>query len=299
MDRLAAMTAFVTVAELHGFAAAAKRLQLSPSAVTRLVAALEEQLSIRLLHRTTRSVTLTDAGVRYLERTRRILAEIGDAERMARAERNDPTGRIVVTAPNVFGRLEVAPLISDFLTQYPAVTCELTLTDHLVNLVEEGVDVAVRIGALEDSSLRARAVGVTRRVVVGSPAYLARYKRPRSLDDLKTHSLIQFTALSPRAEWWFSSDGKEQRVAVSAKLVTNSADAAIGHAERGGGLAVVLGYQVRDRVKAGTLEVVLAKYEPPPLPIQLVYASTRHHSANIRAFIEMTMATRNWQFVDL
>jgi DNA-binding transcriptional LysR family regulator len=299
MDRLAAMSAFVTVAELHSFAAAARRLHLSPPVVTRLVAALEDQLSIRLLQRTTRSVKLTDAGVRYLERTRRILADVEDAERTARAESNDPTGRLVVTAPNVFGRCEVAPLVCDFLTQYPTVTCELVLADRLVNLVEECVDLAVRIGVLEDSNLRTRSVGATRRVVVASPAYLAKQKRPRALDDLKGHSVIQFTALSSTPEWRFSCDGKEERIPVTAKLVTNSADAAIGYAEQGGGLVMVLGYQVRDLVKAGRLEVVLTKYEPPPLPIQLVYASSRHYSANIRAFIGMTVATRDWRFVDL
>jgi len=298
MDRLAAMTAFVTVAELHGFSAAAKRLRLSPPAVTRLVAALEEQLSIRLLQRTTRSVTLTDAGTRYLERARRILADVADAERSARAEHNDPTGRMVVTAPAVFGRCEVAPLVCDFLTRHPAVTCELTLADRMVNLVEEGIDIAVRIGVLEDSSLLARVVGATRRVVVASPAYLAKHKRPRSLDDLRAHSLIQFTSLSPTPEWRFRSNGDEQRIPVTPQLVTNSADAAIEHAERGGGLAIVLGYQVREMVKTGRLEVVLTKYEPPPLPIQLVYVSNRHYSANIRAFIEMTVATRNWRFVE-
>jgi DNA-binding transcriptional LysR family regulator len=299
MDRLSAMTAFVAVAELRSFAAAARRLRLSPPAVTRLIAALEDQLSIRLFQRTTRTVSLTDAGARYLERTRRILADVDDAERTARAERSEPTGRLVVTAPNIFGRREVAPLVCDFLTQYPGVTCELVLTDRLVNLVEDCVDVAIRIGILGDSSLRTRVVGATRRVVVGSPAYLARHKRLRSLDDLETHAVIQFTALSPNPEWRFLCDGAERRVPIAAALVTNSADAAIGHAERGGGLAMVLGYQVRDLVAAGSLEIVLAKYEPPPLPIQLVYASHRHHSANIRAFLDMVVATRNWRFVDL
>jgi DNA-binding transcriptional LysR family regulator len=299
MDRFAAMTAFVTVADLHGFAPAARRLGLSPPAVTRLVAALEEQLSIRLLQRTTRSVTLTDAGARYLERARRILADIDEAERTARAERTAPMGRFVVAAPSVFGRREVAPLICDFLTKYPAVTAELTLADRMINLVEEGVDVAVRIGVLADSSLRTRAAGATRRVVVASPSYLAKHKRLRAPDDLKAHSVIQFNALSPTPEWRFHRDGEEVRIPITPKLVTNSADAAIGHAERGGGLAMVLSYQVKDQVTAGTLELVLTRYEPPPLPIQLVYSGARLHSANVRTFIDMTLATRNWSFVDL
>jgi DNA-binding transcriptional LysR family regulator len=262
------------------------------------VAALEEQLSIRLLHRTTRSVALTDAGARYLERARRILGDLDEAERTARAERTDPTGRLVITAPEVFGRREVAPLVCDFLSRHPAVTCELVLADRVVNLVEEGVDVAVRIGVLRDSSLRARAIGATRRVVVGSPAYLARQRRPRAPGDLAAHALVHFRALGAQPEWRFHRRGRELRVPIAPRLVTNSADAAIAHAERGGGLAMVLAYQVRERVAAGHLEVVLARYEPPPLPIQLVYPGSRLPAANLRAFIDLA-ATRDWDFVDL
>lgn len=299
MDRIEAMTAFVTVAELRGFAPAARRLGLSPSAITRLVAALEERLSIRLLRRTTRSVTLTDGGARYLERARRILADVTEAEGAARAERSVPSGRFVVAAPQLFGRREVAPLMCDFLARYPAVVGELTLADRLVNLVEEGVDVAVRIGELADSSLKVRRLGATRRVVVASPAYLAKRKRPRTPADLSAHTIIQFTAITPVGEWRFVHDGEEQRVALVPSFVTNSADAAIGHAERGGGLTMVLAYQVVDLVHAGALAVVLPRYEPPPLPIQLVYPSARLLSASSRAFIDLAATTRKWSFVAL
>ena len=292
------MTAFVAVAELRGFAAAARRLRRSPSAVTRLVAALEQRLSIRLLQRTTRSVALTDAGTRYLDRARRILAAVEEAEGTARAERAAPSGRFVVAAPNVFGRREVAPLVSDFLVRHPGVVGELELADRVVNLVEEGVDVAVRIGELEDSSLVARKVGETRRVVVGSPSYLAIRKRPRSPADLRSHAIVQFRALSPSPEWRFRRGGREERIAVTPSFTTNSADAAIGQAERGGGLTLVLGYQVMDAVKAGRLEVVLPGFEPPPLPIHLVYPGTRLLSANVRAFVDLALATRDWRFVD-
>jgi DNA-binding transcriptional LysR family regulator len=299
MDRLDAMTAFVTVADLRGFAPAARRLGVSPSAVTRMVAGLEERLEIRLLQRTTRSVTLTDAGARYLERARRILADVGEAEDSARAERSVPAGRLVVAAPSVFGRREVAPLMCEFLARYPAVSGELTLADRMVNLVEEGVDVAVRIGVLQDSSLHARRVGETRRVVVGAPGYFARRKKPRVPDDLAAHAIIQFTSLTPIPEWRFVRGDEEQRVSFSPRFVTNSADAAIGHAERGGGLTMVLAYQVIDALQAGRLEVVLSKYEPPPRPIQLVYPGSRLLSANIRAFIELAVTTRDWSFVEL
>ena len=299
MDRFAAMKAFVTVAELQGVAAAARQLRISPPVVTRLVAALEAELAIRLLQRTTRAVALTDAGTRYLERARRILADLDDAERTARAERTAPGGRLVVTAPEVFGRREVAPLVSDFLGRYPAMTCELQLADRVVSLVEEGVDVAVRIGVLRDSSLRARAVGATRRVVVGSPAYLAAHRRPRSPADLGRHALVHFSARAAPPEWRFHRRGREVRVPIAPRLLTNSAEAAIVHAERGGGLAMVLAYQVRELVRAGRLEVVLARHEPPPLPIQLVYPGARLPAATLRAFIELAASTRRWDFVDL
>jgi DNA-binding transcriptional LysR family regulator len=172
VDRLEAMTTFVAVADRRSFAAAARQLGISASAVTRIVAALEAHLGIRLLQRTTRSVTLTDAGARYLDSARSILSALSDAESSARAESIVPTGRLVVAAPLVFGRREVAPLLSTFLARYPDVTAELTLADRFVNLLEEGVDVAVRIGLLADSSLRVRVVGRTRRVLVASPYYL-------------------------------------------------------------------------------------------------------------------------------
>jgi len=298
VDRFDAMTAFVAVADLRGFAPAARRLRRSPSAITRLVAALEDELSIRLLQRTTRSVALTDAGVRYLERARRILADVDDAEGLARAERTEPAGRFVVAAPSVFGRQEVAPLLSEFLARYPRVVGELTVADRFVNLVEEGVDVAIRIGVLDDSTLIARRVGETRRVVVAAPAYLAR-RRPKRPADLATHDVIQFTGITPTREWAFVRRGEDERVTVTPRLVTNTADAAIGHAERGGGLTLVLAYQVMDAVRAGRLEVVLPGFEPAAVPIQLVYPGTRLLSANTRAFVELTVTTRDWRFVDL
>lgn len=299
MDRLEAMNVFVAVADLRGFAPAARRLGLSPSAVTRLVAALEERLGTRLLQRTTRSVALTDAGARFLERARRILSDVAEAEGAAQAERNVPTGRFVVAAPLVFGRREVAPVMSAFLAKYPAVTCDLTLSDRNANLVDEGVDAAVRIGVLEDSSLVARTVGATRRVVVAAPKYLARRKKPRSPDDLAGHDLVHFSAIPQATEWRFVHDGEESRVPIAPRYVTNSADAAIAHAELGGGLTTVLAYQVAEAIREGRLRVVLAEFEPEPLPIQIVYATTRLLSAKVRAFVELVTTTCDWRFVEL
>jgi DNA-binding transcriptional LysR family regulator len=267
--------------------------------VTRSIAALEDRLQIQLLQRTTRSVTLTDSGARYLERARRIVADVGEAEQAARAERSEPAGRFVVTAPNVFGRREVAPLMCEFLARYPAVLAELTLTDRLVQLVEEGIDLAVRIGVLEDSTLRARPVGAVRRVIVGSPSYLAGRKKLRRPSDLSAHAIIQVTPLTTALEWRFVRKDQEERVAFRPSFVTNSADAAIAHAEHGGGLALVLSYQVVDQVKSGALEIVLPKYEEPPLPISLVYPGARLPSASVRAFVDLIASTRDWSFLDL
>ncbi len=298
MDRIQAMTAFVAVADLQGFAAAARRLRLSPSVVTRLVAALEERLGARLLQRTTRSVTLTDAGARYLDRARRIVADVDEAEANAQADRTIPTGRFAVAAPLVFGRLHTAPLMCQYLEKYPAVLGELTLGDRAVNLVEEGLDTAVRIGNLVDSTLVVRAVGATRRVVVASPKYLERHKPIRRPDGLKGHQFIHFTALSAAPQWNFTRRGEEQSVSLSPSLVTNSADAAIGHALLGGGLTMALGYQVIDAVRAKRLQVVLEDFEPPPLPIHVLYPSTKLLSAKVRAFVDLITATCDWQFTD-
>src|SRR6185312_8255939 len=180
MDRIDAMQAFVAVADLRGFAPAARKLGLSPSGVTRLIAALEDRLGARLLQRTTRSVTLTDVGARYLERARRILADVEEAERAAESERTRPSGRLVVSAPVGFGRLHVSPVMAAYLKKYREVSGELRLQDSMVNLVEDGVDLAVRIGHLADSSLVARQVGEMRRIVVAAPAYLKARGEPRT-----------------------------------------------------------------------------------------------------------------------
>lgn len=298
MDRLQTMTAFVAVADARGFAPAARKLRLSPSVVTRQVADLEARLATRLLQRTTRSVKLTDAGERFLERARRIVNDVAEAEAFALADRTEPSGRFVVTAPQVFGRLHVAPLMCAYLERFPRVVGELSLGDRPVNLIEEGVDVAVRIGALPDSSSVARAVGSTRRVVVGSPRYLAKHKPLKRPEALAQHQLIQFSALTPTPQWSFFKKGETTTVPIAPVLVTNSADAALGHAERGGGLTMALGYQVLEAVKARRLKVVLDDFEPAPLPIHVLYPSNRLLSAKTRAFIDLLTATCDWHFTD-
>src|SRR3954453_13938736 len=214
MDRFDAMQAFVAVADLRGFAPAARKLGMSPSGVTRLIAALEERLGARLLQRTTRQVTLTDAGARYLERARRILSDVEEAESAAEGERTRPGGRLGVSAPNGFGRLHVSPVVSAYLQRYPEVSADLRLSDRMINLVEEGVDLAVRIGHLPDSTLVARHVGEMRRIVVASKDYLKRRGEPKTPEAIAAHDTIQFGAMTVGPDWRFIENGQEFRIAV-------------------------------------------------------------------------------------
>jgi DNA-binding transcriptional LysR family regulator len=297
MDRIDAMQAFVAVADLRGFAPAARKLGQSPSNVTRLIAALEDRLGARLLQRTTRSVTLTDAGSRYLERARRILSDVEEAEAAAEGERTRPSGRLVVSAPVGFGRLHVSPLMSAYLMRYGEVAGELRLSDRMINLVEDGVDLAVRIGHLPDSTLVARHVGEMRRIVVASPGYLKARGEPKRPAAITSHETIQFGATAS-TEWHFVEDGREVRLAATPRFTTNSADAAIQYAERGGGLTRVLAYQAADAIKRGQLKIVLQKFEQPPLPIHLVYPTSRLLSAKVRTFIDLVIEISDWHFGD-
>jgi DNA-binding transcriptional LysR family regulator len=296
MDRIDAMQAFLAVADLEGFAPAARKLGLSPSGVTRLIAALEEHLGARLLQRTTRSIALTDAGARYLARVRRILADVEEAEASIKDERTRPSGRLVISAPIGFGRLHVSPMMSEYLKRYPEVSGELRLTDRVINLVEDGVDLAVRIGHLADSSLVARHVGEMRRIVVASPGYLKAHGEPKTPEAIASHQTIQFGATMASPDLRFVRDGKEVRVAPVPRLLTNSADAAIQYAVAGGGLTRVLAYQAADAIRRGRLKIVLAKFEQPPLPIHVVYPTSRLLSAKVRAFIDLVVEISDWHF---
>jgi DNA-binding transcriptional LysR family regulator len=296
MDRIDAMQAFVAVADLRGFAPAARKLGLSPSGVTRLIAALEDRLGARLLQRTTRSVTLTDVGARYLERIRRILADIEEAEGSVQDERARPSGRLVVSAPIGFGRLHVSPVMSAYLKRYPQVSGELRLSDRMINLVEDGVDLAVRIGHLADSSLVARHVGEMRRIVVASTGYLKQHGEPKTPEAIASRETIQFGATAASPDWRFVEGSREIRVVSTPRFITNSADAAIQYAEQGGGLTRVMAYQAAQAIKAGRLQIVLAKFEQPALPIHIVYPTSRLLSAKVRTFIDLVVETSDWHF---
>ena len=290
------MQAFVAVADLEGFAPAARKLKLSPSAVTRLIAALEERLGARLLQRTTRSVTLTDTGRHYLERARRILADVEEAERVAEGERTRPSGRLVVSAPLGFGRLHVSPVMSAYLKRYGEVSGELRLEDRMISLVEDGIDLAVRIGHLADSSLVARHVGEMRRIVVASPAYLKARGEPKTPEAIASHDTIQFGSTAGVADWRFLDAGEEVRITYDPRFSSNSSDAAIQYAAEGGGLTRVMAYQAAEALKAGKLKIVLQKFELPAVPINIVYPTSRLLSAKVRSFIDLVTEIADWHF---
>ncbi|ETX28639.1 LysR family transcriptional regulator [Roseivivax isoporae LMG 25204] len=283
------MEVIVAVANAGAFAAAGAKLGMSPPAVTRAVAALEDRLGARLLNRTTRRLSLTEAGVRYVETTRRLLAEIEAAERSAGGASSAPRGHLTATCSVMFGRLHLVDLVSAFLREQPALTASVTLLDRVVDLVDEGVDVAVRIGALPDSSLVAARVGQTRRLLVAAPDYLARRGRPERPEDLKAHDIIAFSGLMPGQDLSLTAgSGRKATIALSPRLRLNDAAAAIDAAERGDGICLVLSYMVARQVRDGRLVPVLERFMPPAVPIQIVYPHARLLAPKIRAFVDFT-----------
>jgi len=286
MDRFETMRVFVAVAETQGFAAAARRLAMSPPAVTRAVLTLEDRIGARLLHRTTRVVRLTDAGARFLADCKRILADVDDAEASAAGSHAEPRGQIGVTAPILFGRMHVVPIILDFLERYPDISTRLLFRDSLVDLIGDAFDVAIRIAHLPDSSLRAIQVGSVRRVVCASRAYLAAHGTPQTPDELSQHETIAFSASAEPAEWTFAAG---RTVTPAARFTVSGSDVAIAAAVAGRGITRVLSYQIASEVRAGKLEIILAEFEPPPLPINVVYAEGLRAAARVRTFVDFAV----------
>jgi DNA-binding transcriptional LysR family regulator len=289
MDRLEAMAVFRSVAELGGLAAAARQLNLSPVAVTRAVAGLEARLGARLLTRTTRRVRLTEAGARYLADCDRILAEVEEAEAAAAGSHAAPRGTLRVTAPTQFGRLHIGPALPGFLDRYPEVAVELVLLDRVVDLVEEGIDVGLRIGELGTSSLVAIRLGQVRRVVVGAPALLERQGVPATPRDLASYQLIVPTSLSSGETWRFVDPAKGDRpitVKLTSRLKTSQPEVAIDAAIAGFGLTRVPIYQVALPLARGSLRIVLDAFEEPPVPVSLITVEGRRSAAKVRAFID-------------
>ena len=289
MDRLSSLQAFVRVAETGSFSEAARRLRSSKSAVSRQVSALEAELGARLLHRTTRSLTLTEAGRGYFERAARILADLDEADRSVSALQTAPRGRLRVNAPMSFGFLHLAPAIPDFLSRYPEVEIDMIMNDRFVDLVDEGFDVAVRIGHLEDSSLVARRLAPIRRVVCASPAYLAARGTPASPDELKMHACLCYSNV-PR-EWRFvAADGRPWPVEVKGPLSANNGDALRIAALKGVGMINQPTFIVGGDLQTGELVSVLADFVPQDLSLHAVYPHSRHLSPKVRAFVDFLAA---------
>jgi DNA-binding transcriptional LysR family regulator len=286
MDRLASMSILVTAVEEGSLSAAARRLRTPLATVSRKVSELEAHLKTRLLHRSSRQLALTDAGRAYVEACRRILEDVGEAERAASGEYGAPKGELIITAPIVFGRLHVLPIVTDFLKAFADIDIRLVLADRVLNLVEDHVDLAVRIGTLPDSSLVATRVGSIRQVVCGSPAYFADRGIPQSPAELRSHDCITFEGLMSTHAWTFSTGKSPMDVAIRSRLTLNTAEAAIDAAMAGVGIARVLSYQCANAVAAGALTVVLKSFEPAPWPVSLVYAGQRFLPLKLRAFLD-------------
>jgi DNA-binding transcriptional LysR family regulator len=285
MDRFAALNAFVVVADRRSFSAAARQLATSPPAISRAVAALERHLGVTLFQRSTRVVSLTDEGAAFLDRARQILADLRDAEQIVMAGRSVPQGQLYVTAPVTFGRLHVLPTIGLLLAKYDGLSVRLMLHDRNVRIVEEGIDVAVRIGALVDSNSTVTAIGSVQQTIVASPAYLASHGVPSVPADLVSHDCIMNSGVRISSSWSFGS-ANDVVVEIVPRLTVNTIDSTIAAAEAGVGLANVLSYQSAEAISAGRLVRVLAEYAPPAVAISLLYDAGRAAMPAVRVFIE-------------
>jgi len=284
MDRIESVAIFVEVAERRSFAAAARRLARSAAAVTRAVGELETRLGVRLLNRTTRAVSLTEAGDRFLAGARRVLADFEEIERAAAGEGAAPRGELRITAPILFGRLHALPIVTEFLDRFAEVSVALSLIDRPVDLVEEGLDVAVRIGALAESSAVATRVGTVRRIVVASPGYVTQHGTPLSPGDLGAHAVIAFSGGADH--WVFRNEQRETSIAIRPRLAVTTAAAALDAVGAGFGIARVLSYQAAADISRGSLLRLLAPYEGDELPIHLLYPGGRHPPPKLRAFLD-------------
>ena len=286
MDKLKSMSIFVAVAEEEGFAPAARRLNMSPPSITRAISDLEESLGTRLLNRTTRTVELTEVGKRYLADCRHILGTVEQAERQAAGIHAAPSGPVFITAPMVFGKMILTPTLLEVLKRFPEISISTLFADRVLHIVNEGIDIAVRIGELPDSSLNAIRVGSVRRVLCASPNYLDKRGRPKTPSDLEDHDLINYVNTNRSSKWHFEKGGENVSVDPRSRLQLNVADAAISATIGEYGITSVLYYMVANHINFGSLEVVLENYELPPLPIHIVHKETSRVSAHVRAVID-------------
>ncbi len=290
MNILHLMKVYCSVADKLGFAAAARQLSMSPTAVTRAVLQLEDHLGVKLLNRSTRHVRPTDAGLVYLGDAKRILEDVEAASAAASGISEKPSGLLSITAPMLFGQMFVMPTITRYLQKFKDVNVDAVFLDRVVNMLEEGLDVAVRIGHLPDSNLRALRVGSVRVVLCASPAYLAKHGIPSSLSDLSAHNLISSHTLNPLPEWRFHEGKKSKGVKVAPRLTTATNAAAIEAAKAGLGITRLISYQVAPCLMGGTLQTVLENFEPPSMPVHVLHREERLPTAKVRTFIDMLAA---------
>jgi len=284
VDRLDEFEIFIAILDTGSLAGAGRKLRRSPPAVTRALTTLEERLGSRLVERTTRQLAATEAGKRLAEQARRVLADYAAA---VREDFSAPLrGLLRVTAPTVFGRRHVAPLVNSYLDRYPGMQVELILNDRNLELIEAGLDVAIRIGPLADAGMIARKVGEVRRILVASPAYLTRCGTPHSLDELTQHEIIFGSGVTYVPEWRFRQGGRDRVLHLSPRLLVNDVEAVLMAMKAGRGIARVLSYQSADEVAAGALVRLLPESEPPALPVNVVVSSKRHMAPKVRAFLD-------------
>jgi DNA-binding transcriptional LysR family regulator len=286
MDRFRTIQVFVRVVDEGSFAAAARSLAMSPPSVTRAISLLEDHMGTRLLNRTTRSLRLTDSGQRFVQDARQILLDLEEAEAAAIGSHSAPRGDLRVTAPALFGRMFVTPILGDFLDEHPLVTCQTLYADRVVDMMEEGQDVAIRIGNLPDSSHAALRVGSVRRVLFASLEYIEEYGMPQHPGDLENHRFIQPVAMNAANEWTFYEGGKQIMTKLKSRLRMNSNDAVIELALQGWGLSCLLSYQIAPYLEDGRLKTLLGSFEPAPLPIHILHQEGRMVSAKVRAFVD-------------
>lgn len=286
MDRLESMTTLIAAVEGGSLSAASRALKMPLATVSRKVSELEAHLKTRLVNRTSRRLTLTDAGRSYVAASKRILENIDEAERAAAGEYLAPRGDLVIGAPVVFGRLHVLPLVTGFLKAYPDIDARLTLADRVVNLQDEGVDLALRIGELPDSNLIATRVGAIRQIVCANPAFCREHGTPKTPADLTRLPCITFEGMTSQRVWKFPANGKSASVPIRSRLVVNNAEAAVDAATASVGITRVLSYQAAGALRAGKLLRVLKKFEPAALPVNLVYAGQGRVPIKLRAFID-------------
>ncbi len=289
MDRFHLIKVFVAVVDAQGLAGAARKLNISPPAVTRAINELEAHLGLRLLTRTTRTVKITDAGERYVQDCKRILAEMLEADESVSGMHAAPRGRLTITAPVMFGGLYVTPIVTEYLGRYPDVSASCLFLDRMVNMLDEGVDVAVRIGDLPDSSMQAIRVGQVRRVICASPDYLAKHGIPTSPDELHEHMIVSASSVTPSPEWKLMNKGEAYSVRLQARMMTSTNDSAVRAVVGSFGLTRLLSYQIAEHLRTGQLKMVLPDFEPPPLPIHVVHREGRRASQRIRAFLDLAI----------